>query len=146
MLNLSQIYENFLILFKKKQNKQQTNKSSDEHIATLFFGILNSDKDTVDIKCLLPSVEDKTVEEIMGIAEKYAQLLVLINTNGFNKNISDILNMHKQNNKENYKQIMLIDNIISFWDIFYNIENKKYFQKYKSNQPIIRPSEAFKTK
>lgn len=134
------------MLFKNKKSISSKKDQSDEHIATLFFGILDSDKDAVDIKCLLPNVENKKIEEIIDIAEKYAQLLVLINTNNLNKNISDILNKHKENNKENYKQIMLVDNIMSFWNIFYNMESKKYFQKYKSNEPIIRPSEAFKTK
>ena len=145
MPNLSQIYANFLTLFKKRkslESKKDTTKI--DYVATLSFGILESDKDTVDIKCLLPDVDTKTIEEIVDIAEKYAQLLVLINTEGFSKNISDILDNHKKNHKENYKHIMLIDNIMSFWDIFYNLQTKKYYQKYKSNQPVIKPSEAFK--
>jgi hypothetical protein len=145
MLNLSQIYDNFLTLFKKrKQDKSKRESPKIDYAATLSFGILESDKDTVDIKCLLPDVDTKSIEEIVDIAEKYAQLLVLINTEEFNKNISDILDNHKKNHKENYKHIMLIDNIISFWDIFYNMQTKKYYQKYKSNQPVIKPSEAFK--
>jgi hypothetical protein len=147
MLNLYHIYDKFLTLFRSNKSKNQAkNTSSEEHIATLFFGILDSDKEIVDIKCLLPNVENKNSDEIIYIAEKYAQLLVLINSESFNKNISDILNSHKTKNQENYKQIMLIDNIVSFWDILYNMQNKKYYQKYKSTQPLIRPSEAFKLK
>ena len=146
MPNLSQIYANFLTLFKKRKTSEEKDTTNIDYIATLSFGILESDNDTVDIKCLLPDVDNKTTEEIVDIAEKYAQLLVLVSTEGFNKNISNILNNHKKNHKENYKHIMLIDNIISFWDILYNIQTKKYYQRYKSNQPLIKPSEAFQTK
>lgn len=147
MLNLFRIYENFLILFNKSSNKTNDKKDVDkEHIASLYLGIIENDKDTVDIKCLLPNVTEKTAVEISDIAEKYAQLLVLLNTDHFNKNIFSILNKHKESNQDNYKTIMLIDNIVSYWDIFYNLQTKNMYRKYKSFEPMIKPSEAFKLK
>lgn len=143
MLNLYQIYEKFLIFFKKSNPKKQ---KDDEHTASLFFGLLEKDKNSVDIKCIFPNVTNKSIDEISAIAEKYAQLLVLLNTEQFNQNILEILNKHKSANQDNYKAIMLIDNIVSFWDMFYNMQNKKFYQQYKTNQPMIKPSEAFKIK
>lgn len=150
MLNLYQIYEKFLTLFSCSNNKKLKHKLNDtdnqEHSASLFFGLLDSDPDIVDIKCLLPNVDDKNTSEITAIAEKYAQLLVLLNTENFNKNIHEILAMHKKTNNENFKTIMLVDSIISFWDILYNLQTKQMYTKYKSHQPLIRPSDAFKIK
>lgn len=150
MLNLYQIYEKFLTLFSCSNNKKLKHKLNDtdkqEHSASLFFGLLDSDPDIVDIKCLLPNVDDKNTSEITAIAEKYAQLLVLLNTENFNKNIHEILAMHKKTNNENFKTIMLVDSIISFWDILYNLQTKQMYTKYKSYQPLIRPSDAFKIK
>lgn len=142
MLNLYQIYENFLTLFRR--NKQA--KSDKEHIASLFFGIMDKDKDAVDIKCVLPDIQNKNITEISEIAERFAQLLVLLNTDHFNKNIYNILTKQKKVKAEDYKTIMLIDNIISYWDIFYNLQNKTMQKKYKSKEPMVKPSEAFKVK
>jgi hypothetical protein len=153
MQNLYQIYEKFLTLFsfsfntKKRSEKSNLNDvSNQDHSASLFFGLLDSDPDIVDIKCLLPNVDDKNTSEITSIAEKYAQLLVLLNSETFNKNIHEILDMHKTNNSENFKTIMLVDSIISFWDILYNLQTKQMYTKYKAYQPLIKPSEAFRLK
>lgn len=149
MQNLYQIYEKFLTLFsfKKKIIKLNSNNlNNQEHSASLSFGLLDSDPDIVDIKCLLPNVDNKNTSEITSIAEKYAQLLVLLNSETFNKNIHEILDMHKKTNSENFKTIMLVDSIISFWDILYNLQTKKMYTKYKTYQPLIKPSEAFKLK
>lgn len=145
MLNLFQIYGKFSTFFKNifSLDKSQPKKDT-EYLSSLFFGILNEDKEVVDIKCLLPEVTNSNEEEIQSIAENYAKLLVFINIEEFNKNIYSILLKHK--NKNNPKQTMLIDNIISFWNILYDIEIKKQYKKNKSDQPMIRPSEAFKIK
>lgn len=150
MLNLSQIYAKLSTLFKFRDRKISKNKdipnNSIEYIASLSLGLLNNDYDTVDIKCLLPDVDNKSIEEISNIAEKYAQLLVLLHTEAFDKNIFRILDNNKILYKDNYKSTLLIDNIISFWKILYQLESKKYHQKFKMNQPLIKPSEAFKVK
>lgn len=144
MQNLSQIYKKFLTLFKTNKNKIKNQTSSqEEYDASILFGLLNKDNDSVDIKCTLPNVTHKSIEEIMIISEKYAELLAYLNTEQFNKHIYQILNDNKKQNNDNYKYVMLIDNIIHFWDVFYNLENKKQYQKYKTDQPLIRPSQAF---
>ena len=99
------MFEKFLTLFKSKKHTEQS--PDNEHIASLFFGILSTDKDSLDIKCLLPNVNSKNIEEITEIAEKYAQLLVLLNKEQLNKNIYKILESNKLNHKDNFKVIML---------------------------------------
>lgn len=149
MQNLYQIYEKFLTLFsfnKKTIKPKLDDVNKQDHCASLFFGLLDSDPDTVDIKCLLPNVDDKNTSEITNIAEKYAQLLVLLNSETFNKNIHEILNMHKKSNSENFKTIMLVDSIISFWDMLYSLQTKQMYTKYKIYQPLVKPSEAFRLK
>ena len=143
MLNIYQIYEKFLIFFKKKKNID-TDTKNNKYTASLFFGLLSHDSDMVDISCGLPDVQDKTSDQILSIAEKYAELLVVINTEAFNKKIYNILNKHKD--KENHKQTLLIDNIISFWNVLYEEESKKQYSKFKLNQPMVKPSEAFHIK
>lgn len=140
MLNIYQIYDKLLTLFKKNNPKQ---KNKESYLASLFFGIRNTDKDSVDIECLLPDVSKKDIEEIMNISERYAELLTYINSDKFNKHIYEILQNNKSKNKYDYKYIMLIDNIIHFWDVFYQLENKKQYLNYKKDQPLIKPSQAF---
>lgn len=149
MQNLYQIYEKFLTLFsfKKKITKPNLNDAKNQdHSAVLFFGLLDADPDIVDIKCLLPDVDNKNTSEITNIAEKYAKLLVLLSSEAFKENIHEILNMHKTNNSENFKTIMLVDSIISFWDILYDLQTKQIYTKYKTYQPLVKPSEAFRSK
>lgn len=146
MLNIYQIYEKFLTLFRVFQKKIETRKSKEDYAASLFLGLVKEDLDSIDIKCLFPDVTHLTIEEIMSISEKYAELLTYLNTENFNKHIYKILKDTKKHHVNNYKHIMLIDNIIHFWDVFYNLENKKQYQKYKKDQPLIRPSQAFVVK
>lgn len=141
MQNIFQIYKKFLTLFKKNRKNKQEETS---YCASLFFGLLDKDHDMVDIKCSLPDVSNKSSDQILSIAEKYAELLVVINTESFNKKIYDILNKNKK--IEDHKEILLIDNIISFWSALYEEENKKQLTKYKLSQPMIKPSEAFHVK
>jgi hypothetical protein len=146
MLKISQIYDKFLILFRKNffTNHKKETQTDSEYCASLFFGLLDKNHDMVDIKCLLPDVTDKSSDQILSIAEKYAELLVIINTEAFNKKIYEILNKNK--NIDNHKEVLLIDNIISFWNVLYEEESKKQFSKYKLSQPMIKPSEAFRIK
>ena len=124
MFNLFQIYDKFLISFKSFFYKKEKNNSNKEmYLASLSLAIVDDDKDLLDIRCLLPDVGNKSIEEIMIIAEKYAEMLTYINTEKFNKYINQILEESKLKNNDDFKQTMLIDNIFHFWDIYYNLEN-----------------------
>ena len=136
---LSKIYAKLSILFSKPKIEENIYDSS------IFFGLLKS-SDSVDIKCLLPDIDNKNTEEIVDIAEKYAEMLVFINTEHFNRSIFKILENHKSKKSNDYKKTMLIDNIIHFWDVYYNLESKKQYKKYSQTQPLIKPTEVFSVK
>jgi hypothetical protein len=147
MFNLFQIYDKFLISFKSFfSKKEQNNLNKEMYLASLSLAIVDHDKDLLDIRCLLPDVKNKSIEEIMVIAERYAEMLTYVNTEKFNKYIDQILQESKTKNSDDFKQTMLIDNIFHFWDIYYNLENKRQYQKYKKDQPLIKPSQAFLVK
>lgn len=140
MLKLYQIYEKFLTLFKFKKKDTQTK----EYLCSLFLGIRNNDYDAIEIKCILPDVSEQNINNITLVSEKYAELLLSLNSGTLRKYILDILNKNKKNS--DYKTIMLVDNIINFWDVLNTIENKKQYQEYIKNQPLVKPSEAFRIK
>lgn len=144
MCKLFQIYEKFSILFNNLFSYKDKSSKEEIHTGSISFRLVENNE-SVDIKCLLPNPESLSVEEITDLAERYAELLVYINTEKFNSYIDKILERNKIKN-DHYKNIMLIDNIKNFKDILYNIEVNKEYERYNAEQPIIRPSQAFSSK
>lgn len=144
MCKLFQIYEKFSILFNNFFSYKDKSSKEEIHTGSISFRLVENNE-SVDIKCLLPNPESLSVEEITDLAERYAELLVYINTEKFNSYIDKILERNKIKN-DHYKNIMLIDNIKNFKDILYNIEVNKEYERYNAEQPIIRPSQAFSSK
>lgn len=120
----------------KPETYQQINSSEKFSIQ---FSI--DKNDNVDILFDIGYPENLSVSDIVSISEKYAQLLLTINHGGFKPQIiSTLKEQSKQSDDE--KKILMIDNILSFYDIL-----KREMLKSSSlyNQPIVPPSMAFKS-
>jgi hypothetical protein len=126
-------------LFKNcfKKDSTSSDKTVDE-IASIRFDL--QDNEMISIKCYIPDLTDITEEEITSFAENYAQLLANINDGKYNQSILKII---KDNiNPEDHKEVLLFNNILSFWAI-YHAENKKNISKNRVS-PMIKPSQVFK--
>lgn len=132
------IYQKFLGFFsnsKKHQNQIPIRK----YVASVNFRLI--DYQNLDIICELPDITKLSPEDVVLLAENYADLLVKIN-NGYLK--QDIVNILK-NNPENQdtESQLLADNILIFYDILQNEYDKQVF--VTGNKPIISPSAVFKS-
>jgi dimeric dUTPase (all-alpha-NTP-PPase superfamily) len=98
---------------------------------------MRSDLD-IDVKLYYdPSIVN--ISNVIGTAEKYAELLVYISTNAFKKRLGEILE-EKIKLSTNINEQLLLDNIISFQDLI-----KKEIQNASAVNytPIIRPISVF---
>jgi hypothetical protein len=121
-------------------DKKETEELSEE-IQTKFSIQFSIDKnENIDIIFDIGYPATINIADIASISEKYAQLLLTINHGGFKSQIIDTLKRESKESEDD-KKILIIDNILSFYDLL-----KREMLKSSSlyNQPIVSPSMAFK--
>jgi len=79
------------------------------------------------------------LQNVIDVAEKYAELLVYINSSAFRSKLTDILE-EKIKLSENVNEQLLLDNIISFQDI---IRKEMQNASAANYTPVIRPISVF---
>lgn len=95
----------------------------------------------LDIKLLYPNISDINIDDIPNIAEKYAELLVYVNSGIFKNKITKLIE-DKSYNSSDIKDKLFFDNVISFYDFI-----KAELQKNSTiNSPLIRPISVFNIK
>lgn len=130
------LIRNLLRSLFRKNNKPID--ETEEPIASIHFDM--HDNEMISIKCYTPNLSTMTDEDIASFAESYAQLLANINDGMYNQSIVKII---KDNvDYDNYKEVLLFNNILSFWAIFH-VENKKNISTNKL-APLIKPTQVFK--
>lgn len=112
------------------------------HEQTMSIKFILHQNDEIDIEYDIPSNKSMKLEDITGISERYAELLLGINYGLLKNQIIDNLKTHNTDSDDNQK-ILIIDNIIAFYDIL-----KKEMLKKSAiyNQPVITPSMVFSNK
>lgn len=126
---LKKLYHYFKFLFNKNSNTEIINIS-----------IFLRPNYEIDIELAYPDwskLEDKNIPDI---AEKYAELLIYINSNLFKNKIINTIENNSKNSQE-IKQKLFFDNIISFYDII-----KTNLINNTNNGPLISPSSVFNGK
>jgi hypothetical protein len=139
MFKIYHLLEKFLIYFNLK-NKSLNLSHTKNNIASIDF-LLN--QEDIDINFCLPDIKNKSNEEMVIIAENYANFLLTITSGEMNEKICQLFNKQIKSDTDP-NLILFIDNIISFWLILYKEKNKKRIKKYDQFQPLIRPIEVFK--
>lgn len=135
-----QIYKKFLDLFRKTNNKTQQTKSDIDLTCGIFIKVSNNED--IDISCIIPSLDNCTNKALIQSAEKYAELLVLLNSGLLKTHIFAGLEKHIENTTK-IENKLYIDNIIYFYEIFEkHINNNK---ENHINKPLIKPSLVFRT-
>jgi hypothetical protein len=144
-----QIYKKFLShLLKKDKNLDNTKSINSEienvNLSKYYTGIslrLTQDNN-IDIFCELPNdLESLDKDQLIYVAEKYAEILLLINNGCFKEQIFEILTNHAKS-KDSIKLALFVDNILSFYELL-NAEFLK-IKNQKNNKPLIRPISVFK--
>jgi len=121
----------------------KVNIQKEKNIENLYVGGLSfklTKKSDVDLEYVFPTIEDKNLEEMTILAEKYAKFLVCINQGYFTEDLLDIIEKNA-NKTRDPKQKLFWDNIISFWSIY----EQEIYQKNqsKTDDPLIRPMSVF---
>lgn len=132
---------NYIIKYFIKQKKEETTEFIDseellENVFSIHFVIKEKD---VDIFCDLSYTHKGSISDISDISEKYAQILVSLNYGLLKPKIIESLKLESKESEDNNK-ILLIDNIISFYDI-YKTEMTKNSALY--HKPLISPLSVF---
>ena len=135
------ILEKFSAYFRSKSNlnspKDSLNKNN-EYIGGICFQLTKNFD--IDIIGFIPESKNLDAEELVYVAEKYAQLILAINKGYLKNKIMQILE-NRSNQTEEPNEQLLINNIL----VFYDVLKKELANKIvNSNSPLIRPLSAFK--
>jgi len=136
-----QIYQKLFGVFHNKKNVEQTDQITEEpkYLGGIFFKITEDLE--IDIGCVLPDTQGLSTDEISNISEKYAELLIMINSGIFRSQIFDMIkNKTKLIEEDNIAERLFIDNLLSFDKILTHELNRVI----KNNKPLIRPVSVFK--
>lgn len=147
MLNLIQkIYKK---LFSQRSNPKNKNVNQDtssskikkeSYIAEMSFAL--ADTEDIDIAYIVPDLDNKSLEELSFLAEKYAKFLMAINEGYLRDDIVKIMtdNTKKSDNPQDH---LFWDNVMVYWGMFHveALKNKRH--KEKTDQPLIRPLSVF---
>jgi hypothetical protein len=137
MILISRIFKKFLKLF-SKVSRSKPESEAQEHIGGIFVEL--TPEFEFDIACLLPSLDKFNDQQLLEVAEKYAELLLLLNKGFLKKQIFTMLNNYVSNN-DDIKSKLLVDNIVAFYDILNNELNNTI--KANANKPIVKPTSVF---
>lgn len=125
---------------RKTQTTNEDTQKQQEYIGSLCFR-LTADSD-IDLEYELPNIGNKSLEQMSGLAEQYAEFLMAINDGYLKDEVVAIINNHADRTRDP-KQKLFWDNILSFWAILHVEAQKNKHNQSKSDQPLIRPLSAF---
>jgi len=129
-------YKKSTIILPSTQEISQT--ISEEYICELSFKLTKNEE--IDIEFVHSIVDDLSIEEISLLAEKYANLIVLVHNGLLKKQFLSTIKKHQKKSINNTKATLLLDNIL----FFNNLLQQELKIIKKENDPLIRPSSVFK--
>lgn len=133
---MNNIYSKIIKYFfsRKKQQKPI--------IGSIAFTLNKNDR--VSMFCELPNVSRESPEQISIIAEKYAKFLLHITDGTIVPDVTKEL--QNQSKDQNPQTILFIDNVLYFWELLFQENQKKMYKDFFSKEPLVRPSSVFSLK
>jgi len=113
---------------------------TNQELETLSIVISLKSNYDVDIQLKYPNLDNEHINNIPNIAEKYAELLIYINSNALKYRLLDTIK-DKSYRSEDIKEKLFFDNVISFYDLI-----RQEIKKANNTGPLISPMSAFATK
>jgi len=102
------------------------------------------DTNNIMILINIPDTSDKTSEDIVDLAENYANFIIHITNDTMYNDILDLLEK-KMIEDENISNKLFIENVLSFAPILKSELEKQSLSSYINNtEPLIRPTSVFK--
>lgn len=126
-------------LFSQKKQETIEDRNLKDYICEVNFK-LTSDQN-IDIEFLYDNVQDSSIDQISILAETCANLIVLINNGLMKKDLLNTIKNYKKQNMNNEKNTLFLDNIL----FFNNLLQDELKAIKKDNDPLIRPSMAFRS-
>ncbi len=134
MIKQIQTYINNLFYKSKQDNSHQDNTSK-----PIYIQFILNENNNIEISCGLPYEENLNDSSIIDLSERYAELLLGINNSLLKNQVIDTLKKESKST-DNHQKILLIDNIISFYEILKNEQIKSSVFYYF---PVVSPSMVF---
>lgn len=126
-------------LFSQKKQEIIEDSNLKDYICEVNFKL--TPDQNIDIEFLYDNVQDSSIDQISVLAESCANLIVLINNGLMKKNLLDTIKNYKKQNMNNDKNTLFLDNIL----FFNNLLQDELKEIKKDNDPLIRPSMAFRS-
>lgn len=147
------IYKKLLALYKNLfgQTNQQTQEAKQDPSIDLS-GVTDNkgsllfilEEKNILILLNIPDTSDKTSEEIVELAENYANFIIHIANNNMYNDILDLLENRMQED-DNISNKLFVENVLHFAPILKNELEKQLLSSYINNtEPLIRPTSVFK--
>lgn len=95
----------------------------------------------IDIQLVYPTLDNYNIDSIPEAAEKYAQLLLYINSSTLRYKLIDLLENHSKKETK-IKDKLFFDNVVAFHDIM----RQQILQNRHNKGPLIRPTSVFSVK
>ncbi len=115
-------------------------KKDEKYSDNIGISFYLTDSSDIDIVCHIDELKFENLDSLVVCAEKYAELLVLLNHGLLKYQILEIISEYsKQQDEIAMSNKLFADNILSF----YNIINNKVRKAKNTKKPLIRPSQVF---
>lgn len=115
-------------------------KEDHEYTDNIGISFYLTDSSDIDIVCNIGDINFENLDEITIFAEKYAELLVLLNNGLLKYQILEIISEYsKDQTDDKLNNKLFADNILSF----YRVIDKKIQHAKRTKKPLIRPIEVF---
>lgn len=95
----------------------------------------------IDIQLIYPTLDTYDINHIPEVAEKYAQLLLYINSSSLRHKLMDLLQSQGKTETK-IKDKLFFDNVVAFHDIM----RQELLQNRHNKGPLIRPTSVFRVK
>jgi hypothetical protein len=122
-----------------ENNKDILNIINNQYTCEVSFKLTENNE--IDIGLVHADIQNSSTEEISVLAEKFANLIVLINTGLLKKQLIETIKYHKKQNMNNDKNTLLLDNVLFFNHL---LQDELKAMK-KEMGPLIKPSSVFKS-
>jgi hypothetical protein len=125
----------------KDTEKSVQNPIFNKNQGSLFFVL---DDSTILILINIPDTSNKTADEIVDLAENYANFIIGISNNHMYNEIIDLLEK-KMMVDDNVSNKLFVENVLHFAPILKNELEKQMISSYINNaEPLIKPTSVFK--